>query len=354
MSVYFVYRTTYNTPLEKHVRCFEDDSVLAWARRIWEPIDDADRAFEHAKGLLGGLEVYTFERLFTGIAEEGTPPPKSMKNLAVALEHHLYVNEIRHGQHHLQLFTDDDETEMALYLFDDHYRAAHPGRSDWLLHDHWELPEGESDEPTRPLRNTWALRLSGDGEGALYSINFVALDSGNLSDLGDTMFRIEGLRLDGLCRFLLRHSKEDGLGVGLEGLRTGLVELLAEPAREDAGFLAAIRDDPTDPVLWGVYSDWLVERGRPTAGLDLLERALRRVGPTQGRKNRDPSRDLTRVTPHLAQASKHEGSWPDQEFLWFSPHDSFETWIFFDDRWAAAHPTLANGLVRFDTRWDVL
>ena len=45
MSVYFVYRTTYNTPLEKHVRRFDDDTVVAWARRIWQPIADGDRAF---------------------------------------------------------------------------------------------------------------------------------------------------------------------------------------------------------------------------------------------------------------------------------------------------------------------
>ena len=40
--------------------------------------------------------------------------------------------------------------------------------------------------------------------------------------------------------------------------------------------------------------------------------------------------------------------------IWFSPRDTYETWIFFDDRWVAAHPTLAEGMVRFDSRWDVL
>jgi uncharacterized protein (TIGR02996 family) len=353
MSVYFVYRTTYNAFLEKHVRRFDDASVLAWARRVWEPVEDGGRAFEHAKVLLGGLEVYTFERLFTGIAEDGAPPPEDMDGVAAGFGR-LYVNELQHGPHHLQLLTDDDETEMAVYLFDDHYRAANPGRADFLLHDGSELPAGESDAPAGPLADTWALKHAGDGEGVLSPIALVALDSCNLSDLGVETFRIEGLRLDGLCRFLLQHPEEDGLGVDLEGTRGSLLELLAKPAGEDAGFLAAIRDEPAEPVHWGAYSDWLLERGRPPAGLHLLERALRHAEASQGRGNRDPSRDLTRVTPHLAQACKHEGKWPDKEFLWFTPSDTFETWIFFDDRWAAAHPTLAQGLVRFATRWDVL
>ncbi|MDY3551640.1 hypothetical protein R5W24_000718 [Gemmata sp. JC717] len=33
---------------------------------------------------------------------------------------------------------------------------------------------------------------------------------------------------------------------------------------------------------------------------------------------------------------------------------SFEQFIFFDDRWAAAHPTLAKGIFTFASRWDVL
>jgi uncharacterized protein (TIGR02996 family) len=122
---------------------------------------------------------------------------------------------------------------------------------------------------------------------------------------------------------LLLHPEEDGLGVGIEGVRGALQEVPAE-AGEDAGFLRALRDEPAEQAHWNAYSDWLHERGLAPAGLHLLERALRRAGPTQGRKNRDPARDLLRVTPHLAQAAKHEGRWPDDDFLWFTPHDTYE------------------------------
>jgi hypothetical protein len=103
-----------------------------------------------------------------------------------------------------------------------------------------------------------------------------------------------------------------------------------------------------------VYSDWLQERGRPPAGLSLLEAALRAEKFAEARKNRDPSLDRVKVTPHMAQACKHEGRWPDEPFLWFAPSDSYTQWVYFDDRWAPANPTLAAGILRFAARWDVL
>src|SRR6516225_7022271 len=92
---------------------------------------------------------------------------------------------------------------------------------------------------------------------------------------------------------------------------------------------------------WAVYSDLLQERGRPIAGLYLLEAALR-------------AEKFAGVTPHMAQACKHEGRWPETPFLWFAPHDSYTQWVYFDDHWAAANPTLAAGILQFAARWDVL
>ncbi len=204
------------------------------------------------------------------------------------------------------------------------------------------------------LSGTHPIGPVGDEEGVLYLINMVALDSANLSDLGGSSGRLDGLRLDGLCRYLLLHPDEDGLGVGVEGVRSSLQAQLTNPSGEDAGFLLAIRDEPGEWAHWNAYSDWLQERDRPAAGLHLLERALSSARPTEGCQNRDPARDLLRVTPFLAQATKHEGRWPDGDVLWFTPHDIYETWIFFDDRWAAAQATLAEGMVLFNSRWDVL
>ena len=83
-----------------------------------------------------------------------------------------------------------------------------------------------------------------------------------------------------------------------------------------------------------------MERGEPEPGIRLLERGMRR---TYGLNDvGDPSRNVVQVCNHVAQVSIHAGG------------SSFDQWFVFDDLWGAAHPELANSLLRYCTRWDVL
>jgi uncharacterized protein (TIGR02996 family) len=352
MAVYFVYRCHYGTPSEKHVRRFEYDTVLEWAQGVFRQLP-SDEAFEYAEKLLGGLHVYSFGSLFR--IDDNHPPrecPRTMEDVSAWFSD-MYDQGQANGPHHIQLLTDDDELEMAVYVFDDHYRAAHPGKADFLLLDGWELPAGDSDAPPPALPETSPYDKPGDGAGAVYTLSLFADDSCNLSDLSPPG-RIDGLRLDGLARHLLLHPDEDGLGYGLMETGEALRAVIDNPTGDDAGFLAAIRDQPAELTHWAVYSDWLAERDLPPAGIHLLDRALRANELGGGRKNRNPALDLAKTTAHAAQVCRHEGRWPDEPFLWFSPNDQFAQIIFFDDRWAAAHPTLAAGLITFASRWDVL
>src|SRR5262249_12844535 len=152
----------------------------------------------------------------------------------------------------------------------------------------------------------------------------------NLSDIGWQPC-IRGLRLPDLCRFLLIQPDDPEIpSAALVSVLEGLRSLLAHPVGEDAGFLSAIRDDPGEMAHWHAYSDWLMERGRPVAGLHLLELALRLETPSWWREHRDPARDLVKVGKHAAQACKHQGLSPETH--------TYEQWIFVDDRWLAAHP----------------
>lgn len=63
---------------------------------------------------------------------------------------------------------------------------------------------------------------------------------------------------------------------------------------------------------------------------------------------------MFKATDHMAQVSRHEGRWPDEPTLWFGPSDTFAQFVYFDDRWAAAHPALARAALTFASRWDVL
>src|SRR5262249_44798505 len=183
MAVYFVYRCHYGTPSEKHVRRFEYDSVLDWAKAVFKTVGDREAAFKYGEDLLGGLDVYSFGSMFA--TDEDTPPrrpPRTMADVKAWFQG-MYVGEEKHGPHHIQILTDDDEIEMAVYVFDDHYRAKHPGKADFLLLDGWELPAGESDGSQPELPKTRAVEPAGEGKGRVYVVKLYADESCNLMDL---------------------------------------------------------------------------------------------------------------------------------------------------------------------------
>lgn len=358
MPVYFVYRCHYGAPNEKHLRRFEHDSVLAWARDVWRQFDTDDAAFHHARDLLGGLYVYSFDNLFRADPDDGTrfPRPETMAQV-----HHwfaaMYDPTVVGGPHHVQVVTDDDEIDMAVLVFDEHYREANPGKADFLLLPDWELPGGASDGPSPDLSEirTEAVEPRGRGEGVLYVFH-EEVQASNLSDKngGDRCARVEGVRLPDLARHLLTTADEEDQEYALRELRDLVRGVLASPAGDDAGFLLAIRDDPAEATHWDAYSDWLQERDLPPAGLHLLDRALRQDCGYQG-ANRNHAFDRVKVTSHMAQLCRHENRWGRQPMTdEVTRHDIFEQFILFDDRWAAAHPTLAAGVLTFAVRWDVL
>src|SRR5262249_33956336 len=157
-----VFRSPYNGPLHKQVRRFDDGSVLAWARRVWKPLP-RERAFEYARELLSGLKVYSFGNIFNADQDRLVGPPNDIDDGAEVFVR-LYWPIIEHGPHHLHLLTDDDDNQMAIYLFDDQYRRANPGKTDFLLHEGWDLPHGEAESPAAPLPDTYPLGPRGDGE----------------------------------------------------------------------------------------------------------------------------------------------------------------------------------------------
>jgi uncharacterized protein (TIGR02996 family) len=264
-----------------------------------------------------------------------------------------YVEEEGHGPHHLQILTEDDDNQVAVYLFDDHFRALAPGLTDFLLLDGWELPGTWSDTRLPWLPRSARLAHSSAAEGAVYAVRLFTDCRSTLEDL-DGGVQVQGIRVPDRCRYLLTHSDEEDLDYGLQFIRGPLQDLLAAPVGEDAGFLAEIRDNPGEEVHWNVYSDWLEERGQPPAGLYLLEVALRAEKFAGALENRSPALDRVKVTPHMAQACKHEGRWAHDSFRGPSPRESDTQWIFFDDRWLSAHPTLATGILQVAAHWDVL
>lgn len=351
MAVYFVYRCHYGAPSEKHIRRFEYDTVLEWAQAVWKQFETDDAAYDYARDLLGGLEVYSFGSMFY-TPPEYSPGPGRPETMEAVHEwfRAMYGDESANGPHHVQVLTDDDELEMAVYLFDDHFRAANPGKADFLLLDGWVLPVGDADGVFVKPPGVRVVDLNGvlnPGELPVTYAAFLAhYDSSNLNDLSGG-YRVAQTRLPDLARYILAEWADTEMDGEWEAIREGLRDALRIRGDDAAGFIAAVRDNPAESTHWAAWTDWLAERDEPAPGLRLLRAAFESVDPHDGstRPSRDPSKDMFRITPHMAQAVFHTANWND---------DLYHQWIFFDDRWAAAHPTLAAGILTFASRWDVL
>jgi uncharacterized protein (TIGR02996 family) len=355
MSVWFSYRCHYDLPAARFVKRFEEGTILEWFRKYCRPIADADEASAYAKQLFG-FEPYGFGYFLTRLAEEHVPPPRNNRELYRALDYWSVQGEWICSPHAIQGLDDDDEQEMAFYLFDDIFDSKYPERVAWLTCEDWRLPGNAGAGSFQPEFALTGLKPEGQWEGAVYLV-FLVNDGCELSDLDRGAYRLDGVRLPQLTRWLTRVSEEERDKCDWCGtLRDLADEILADdPKSEPAekAFLHDLRGNPHDDTVWEVYGDWLEEQGRHRAEMWLLERALARIGrrpihrhPADEVPENTPNLSQWLVRPHVAQLCLHEST--------VYRHNCFDHWVLFDDLWASAHPDLANSLLRQLERWDVL
>jgi uncharacterized protein (TIGR02996 family) len=375
VSVTFAYRSHYEGPTLVHLKRFRDATVLDWFRSHWRAIADEEAAVNWPEATFG-TRVYGFWSLPLAIARHDLAPPRSAGELEKLLQRHLYVEgEILFSPHCVQVLTDDDDLQMAYYFFDDDFLAKHRDRAAFLLHKEWELPVRHARKGLVPKAKTERLLPEGKGEGVTYLTFFAYYDSENLGHIGPPV-RLDGVRLPGLCRHLARATPQEKWPFELRLLRSQLFE--GGKGREETGFLRALADNPDDEATWGVYSDWLQERGELPAGAEILRRALAGVsrlpayeiytasargfglGPVPKAREElaalsaqlkragthEPGKSVIQVSEHLAQLGLHTADWGRRQL--------FQRWLFFDDLWAAANPALAKAILRHASRWDVL
>lgn len=315
MSVYFVYRSHYEGPSGKHVQRLPGDSVLGWFQDVWDRAKQAPDVSQWAWAELG-CDVYGFASLFEAAQEADLRPPTTDRELEAYLAEHLYIEgEMIYMPHALQVLTDDDEIELAYYFFDDDYLGAHPGRATYLLHEDWRLPAGSREVPFTPGLPTKAIVPPGSASGATSLAFLDFFDSHNLSDLDtEGPCRIEGVRVPDLGDYL-RSVQPD---VDWPAELTLLKSQLSPSAPDGDEFGEALRDASRCPerIFDFVTSD------------------------------RDPSKSLVRTSEHLLQLCLHVGNWFGK--------DVYHQWIIFDDLWAGVNKDLAEGVLRYAGRWDVL
>ena len=387
MSVYFVYRSQYLTPMLNQVKVFEDATVLSWFQRIWNFGNDLGDSSAYDVELLG-FEVYGFDSIFDAIAEHEIEPPNDESSLSQILREHLYVEgELDFSSNCIQVLTDDDELDVAYYIFDDVFLEKNRDKAEFLLLEGFEIPtvvSAESDENELELKASLQLvDTPGGGAGYLFFATMSEYDSGgNLSDLAGGWF-IEGLRLPDLPEYLSTILPETGpAGFAPAELLLLRSQLFADCDSESSAVdssLEALLRDPRSKEAWQNYLsaqvdseetkirilkdalkscaqfpvcrvdlgfDWTFASGKLlSVGRDEILERMRYVGELTN----DSTKSLMQVEPHLAQVSIHTDRWDLRE-----PVDLYNRWILFDDIWALQYPELAQSILLYATRWDPL
>jgi hypothetical protein len=339
VTVYFATRRHRGNPWCIHCHRFKADSVLDWFRSLWN--------FKPAKPTPTRQEQEAawelFEQTYPGMADmvnficdKGWEPPETMRELFTFLEHALWQGgETLFGPHHVQFPGNPDDWEEAIYVFDDQYVAEHPERCAILMRNEPWLPDGAARGAFRPAVRVPVSRL-GKGKESVYLCFLTGYDSscspewyGSLQQ--DGAWKMAGVGLDNLAPRLFAFAQTVATWPGtFNALYQGLQQAVRQVGRGDQ---ADFRDDGT-----------LLE-----LGLKLMP-----VGqdpppeePDEPPDPRNPRKDKRRVQEHVAQASVHMDRAVE-------PGELFHQWILFDHQWAAAHPDLANSLLRLALRWDVL
>lgn len=380
MNVYFVYRSNYYFPELNYLRTFKADSVLDWFKQNWHSAPSFDEAHSFARSLIG-IDVYGFDSIFEAIGEHTLEPPKTTEELDLILADHLYVEgEISFRPHAIQVLTDDDELDVAYYIFDDHFLKEHKEHTAYLLQSVWHLPTAISDQPFRCTENCRELGPGGKGEGNVYCSFQSFYDSGgNLSDIAGT-WKIDGVRLPQLAQFLgseapQRDPADYAWPSELLILRSQLLNAPESAGFDERTLLNQLIENHTSETNWQLSYSQMKDLGYQNPGLVYLERALKSAADypvsemdyqsawedreqlamnrndllkdlEQWQISNDSSKSRVQVDEHIAQISVHTQNWHGM--------DLYNRWIIFDDLWASANEELANSILRYSNRWDVL
>lgn len=347
MSVYFVYRSQYGTPNLNHLKKFDNGSVLEFFQQHWQQwamhADDRDYTRR-----LFGCDVYGFASLFEAINQEDLSPPQSMKQLENLLSDHLYVEgDMRFGPDSIQVLTDDDELQLAYYFFDDHYLKANDGKASFMLREEWRLPEDFSSDSTRLQESCTSLRPSGGGTGTTYCAFLSYYDGGNLTDIEGPIC-IDGLRLPTLIKYL--HDAQPAVSSNgtsewpfeLRLVRALLPENIEHSSSAD---LERVLEQASQCPVSKITNELNFEKfGIASLSQSKIELELRSqaVGATV-----DCDPPLIQVSEHVAQISLNTDTFSDEVKV-------YQRWIFFDDLWAGCNVDLANSILCYAKKWDVL
>lgn len=304
--IYFAFRSG-ELPNQRHIKAFDADDVLDFFVKHWQ----AFSCHEGVKQLLGAY-VYGFP-----IADyqsfDPVGVPKDFAQLVSIIEQYVYCNEVIGDNDCLQVLTDDDEIELAWYVFSDDYKNANLDKVALWFYDELPvaLPKDEQHNPS--LGNEWlgdvtTIDITANEQKCTYLMACTIYDSGNLEDI--TVKALTGVHLPKLP----------------ESLAT----------------LPDILPDKNGYYDYGVDVVQALQYFAKQGSTDIfVDFAKHNLESWQG------------STGNLSKAHHIRRDTHCMEIRVNTFEDYHNYYVLFDDVWAAAYPDLAKSLLRFGSTWQI-
>lgn len=349
MSVYLVYRTPYNISNNKYLKKFEFNSIVDWFQYIWSFIDqDQETALQQLEDYLGidiyGSWAWLLDRNELDEERIRLIPPLNWEELIACLENGYHNQLIADPQERfIQVLTDDDELQMAYYIFDEQAVQDFPIQSSYLL------AEAEISEVFSPLteflpKASPQIKLESQLDLGKH-LYFCYSDHSTGDNLESYVLRpivINNCSLPYLFEYLW-HSEAEQLPTPLLMLRTHLKKDLAYSLER----LVKFKD--YDYFSYA-HNTELRDCSPPLAYERMLEQIAQYQQQQPSLKNKSwKLLSEYQYSSHFIQFSIHLEDWnsgTDRQSL-------FDHWVCFDDYWAREHPILAEGILQYYQSWQV-
>lgn len=128
-----------------------------------------------------------------------------MDELKIYLRNGLYLNELIASDHCIKVATDDDEIELAYFIFDEVYKTKNQEKLEIWFNP--VVPTQFGSLGKQLSADFPKIAAKGNGQGCTYFLSSPIYDGSNLEDM--TVIKIEGVRIDGLINYLKNNELEE-------------------------------------------------------------------------------------------------------------------------------------------------
>lgn len=323
--LYLAYRSGY-FPNCRYIKEFEEESILNWFQRYWDKFttENPEEDDDYVKVL--GTHIYGFS--IWQVDDEPIPSsPTNFEELISIIGKYIYNNEIEGDENCLKVLTDDDEIELAWFLFTEKYKQENfDNLSLWFCN---QLPIRYGENGLK-LNVEIEILPQGNKEGCVYFISCPIYDGANLEDL-EGAYKIENIRLPDLITYLKENEFEDS---GYE-YDAGYSEL------EFLQYISRGSENINVETLFNIFSKIpITELNVNQDGTNQYEGCT--IDELLGLDLRnDAKKSIVNASEHICEISIN------------TVGEFYNYWIIFDDLWVEENEKLAKSILCFGKDWKI-